>query len=45
MRTIAIPNRAFPPGQDALAHADVVLGSIRELTPALATGSSGPDNG
>jgi hypothetical protein len=33
MRTIAIPNPAFPPGDDALAAADVVIGSIRELTP------------
>jgi HAD superfamily hydrolase (TIGR01509 family) len=33
MRTIAIPNPAFPPGDDALAAADVVIGSIRELAP------------
>jgi HAD superfamily hydrolase (TIGR01509 family) len=45
MRTIAIPNPAFPPAPDALAEADVVLGSIRELTPAVVAGSSGPDNG
>lgn len=31
MHTIAIPNPAFPPGDDALAAADEVLGSIREL--------------
>ena len=33
MRVIAIPNPSFPPHQDALAEADVVLGSIPELTP------------
>ena len=38
MRTIAIPNRAFPPGEEALAQADVVLDSIRDLTPAVAAG-------
>jgi HAD superfamily hydrolase (TIGR01509 family) len=31
MQVIAIPNRAFPPGDDALAVADQVLGSIEEL--------------
>jgi sugar-phosphatase len=45
MRTIAIPNRSFPPDPDALAQADVVLASIRELSPAVAAGSSGPENG
>ncbi len=34
MAVIAIPNRAFPPSDEALAAADVVLGSISELTPA-----------
>jgi HAD superfamily hydrolase (TIGR01509 family) len=33
MRVIAIPNPHFPPGEDALAEADVVLSSIAELTP------------
>jgi HAD superfamily hydrolase (TIGR01509 family) len=33
MRVIAIPNPSFPPGDDALAQADVVLGSLAELTP------------
>jgi HAD superfamily hydrolase (TIGR01509 family) len=32
MRVIAIPNPHFPPDEDALALADVVLDSIRELT-------------
>lgn len=39
MRVVAIPNVAFPPGQGALAAADIVLGSIDELTPALLDGS------
>jgi HAD superfamily hydrolase (TIGR01509 family) len=33
MRVLAIPNRHFPPGDDALAQADVVLDSLAELTP------------
>ena len=32
MRVIAIPNRTFPPGDDALDEADVVLDSLDELT-------------
>jgi HAD superfamily hydrolase (TIGR01509 family) len=32
MRVIAIPNRHFPPGDDAIAAADVVLASPAELT-------------
>ena len=35
MRVIAIPNPAFPPGDEALADADVVLGSLAELVPAV----------
>ncbi|MGH3052555.1 MAG: HAD family hydrolase [Gaiellaceae bacterium] len=31
MRVLAIPNRQFPPGEDALALADEVLGSLAEL--------------
>jgi HAD superfamily hydrolase (TIGR01509 family) len=38
MRTIAIPNRRFPPGEDALAEADVVLDSINELRPEVVAG-------
>jgi HAD superfamily hydrolase (TIGR01509 family) len=34
MRVIAIPNRAFPPGADALALAAVELPSIEQLDPA-----------
>src|ERR671933_1131154 len=33
MLVVAIPNRHFPPGDDALAAADVVLRSLSELTP------------
>jgi HAD superfamily hydrolase (TIGR01509 family) len=33
MRVIAIPNPSFPPGEEALALADVVLDSLAELTP------------
>jgi len=32
MRVFAVPNPHFPPDDEALALADVVLGSIRELT-------------
>jgi HAD superfamily hydrolase (TIGR01509 family) len=35
MRVVAIPNPDFPPGAEALASADAVLGSIAELTPAV----------
>jgi HAD superfamily hydrolase (TIGR01509 family) len=33
MRVLAVPNREFPPSEDALALADDVLHSIAELTP------------
>jgi beta-phosphoglucomutase-like phosphatase (HAD superfamily) len=33
MRCLAIPNMRFPPG-DAVAEADLVLGSLDELTEA-----------
>ncbi len=32
MRVIAIPNRVFPPGEQALAEADLILPSLTELT-------------
>jgi HAD superfamily hydrolase (TIGR01509 family) len=38
MRTIAIPNRRYPPSPDALALADAVLGSLAELTTETAAG-------
>jgi HAD superfamily hydrolase (TIGR01509 family) len=33
MHVVAVPNRRFPPGEDALAEADVVLDSLEELAP------------
>ncbi len=33
MAVIAIPNPHFPPGEEALAEADLVLDSLAELTP------------
>jgi HAD superfamily hydrolase (TIGR01509 family) len=33
MRVVAVPNATYPPGEDALAEADVVLRSLAELTP------------
>jgi HAD superfamily hydrolase (TIGR01509 family) len=38
LRVIAIPNHEFPPGADALEQADVVLGSLDELTPEVVEG-------
>ena len=35
MRVIAIPNPTWPPEEEALAAADVVLASIEELTPEV----------
>ena len=35
MRVLAIPNARYPPPDDALALADVVLGSIDELVPEV----------
>jgi HAD superfamily hydrolase (TIGR01509 family) len=35
MKVIAIPNPRFPPSDDALAVADVVLPSIEALTPGV----------
>ncbi|MGH3136518.1 MAG: HAD family hydrolase [Gaiellaceae bacterium] len=35
MRVIAIPNRHFPPGAEALERADRVLKSLEELTPEV----------
>ncbi len=35
MRVIAIPNAHYPPGADALALADAVIGSVHELRPEL----------
>lgn len=41
MRVIAIPNRAFPPGREALASADVVLTSINALNASLVAALGG----
>jgi HAD superfamily hydrolase (TIGR01509 family) len=38
LRVIAVPNAEFPPDDAALAEADVVLGSLAELTPAVVRG-------
>jgi len=35
MRVVAIPNARYPPGEDALAAADLVLTSIVELEPRI----------
>jgi HAD superfamily hydrolase (TIGR01509 family) len=35
MKVIAIPNPHFPPDDESLAHADVVLPTLAELTPAV----------
>ena len=42
MRVVAIPNMRFPPGEEALAAADVVIPSIGELTPDVVEGSELP---
>ncbi len=43
MRVIAIPNPHFPPPDDVLARADIVLESLAELTPdAVESASSRP---
>jgi HAD superfamily hydrolase (TIGR01509 family) len=43
MRVIAIPNPHFPPPEDVLAKADLVLESLAELTPdAVESASSRP---
>jgi HAD superfamily hydrolase (TIGR01509 family) len=35
MHVVAIPNPHFPPGDEALAEADMVLDSLDELTPSV----------
>jgi HAD superfamily hydrolase (TIGR01509 family) len=35
MRVVAIPNRVFPPGAEALSLSSVVLDSLNELTPEV----------
>ncbi|MDE3026600.1 MAG: HAD family phosphatase [Acidobacteriota bacterium] len=38
MRVIAIPNPTYPPGDEALALADVTVGSLGELTAGVVSG-------
>ena len=38
LRVIAIPNRRYPPPEDAIALADVVAASLEELTPEAVSG-------
>ena len=38
LRVLAIPNPRYPPPEDALHLADVVLTSLADLTPAVVTG-------
>jgi HAD superfamily hydrolase (TIGR01509 family) len=38
LRVVAVPNHEFPPAPEALAQADVVLGSLDELVPAVIVG-------
>jgi hypothetical protein len=33
MRVLAIPNPSYPPDEEAVAAADVVLDSLADLTP------------
>jgi HAD superfamily hydrolase (TIGR01509 family) len=35
MRVVAVPNATYPPGEDALAEADAVIASIRDLSPQV----------
>jgi len=39
MRVVAVPNRRYPPSQEALTEADVVLEDISELTPKAIEGT------
>ncbi|HVC87051.1 MAG TPA: HAD family phosphatase [Gaiellaceae bacterium] len=38
MRVVAVPNPHFPPDDEAMTHADAVIGSIAELTLELLSG-------
>jgi HAD superfamily hydrolase (TIGR01509 family) len=40
MRVLAIPNSSYPPDDEALGQADVVIGSLSELTLEAVAGSS-----
>jgi HAD superfamily hydrolase (TIGR01509 family) len=41
MRVVAIPNTRYPPGEEALAAADVEIRSITELTPEVVEEGTG----
>jgi len=41
LRVIAIPNHEFPPGEEALDAADVVLDALADLTPAVVESERG----
>ena len=45
MRVFAVPNPTYPPDEEALAEADVVLDSLGELTPEVVdrSGSRPPE--
>jgi HAD superfamily hydrolase (TIGR01509 family) len=43
MLVIAVPNASFPPGEEALAQAEVVLDSLVELTPEAVEAPVGSD--
>jgi HAD superfamily hydrolase (TIGR01509 family) len=45
MKVIAIPNRAFPPEDQALAKADIVLPSIEALDPGMVAALGGSRGG
>jgi HAD superfamily hydrolase (TIGR01509 family) len=45
MRTIAIPNRRYPPADDALALADLVLESLNDLTLEAVAGADASHRG
>jgi HAD superfamily hydrolase (TIGR01509 family) len=38
---VAVPNRAYPPAEDALDAADVVIGSLDDLTPEVVEAAVG----
>ena len=42
MRVVAVPNATYPPGEDALAEADVVLASLKEIRPGVIDPDLGP---
>ena len=42
MRVVAVPNATYPPGEDALAEADVVLDSLKKIRPEAIDPDLGP---